>query len=85
MLHTMSFRAYLESHYVAACNQRPSILVDDKMIAMLQEGRRDLDLVKSWMRAYGLLQGITGSQRDAIANCFLDFAAAHVRHINVIY
>ena len=62
----MSFGAYLESHYVVACNLQRDISRDPTMVAMLQDGHSDDTLVKKWMRDYGLFQGITGQKRDAI-------------------
>jgi len=79
----MSFRAYLESHYVAACNLQRGISRDPLMIAMLRDGPADASLVKSWMRDYGLFQGITGQRRDAIVNRFLAFARSHARASHV--
>jgi hypothetical protein len=76
----MSFRTFLDNHYVVACNLQRGISRDPQMIAMLRDGPPDAALVKSWMRDYSLFQGITGQSRDAIANCFLDFARSHARH-----
>lgn len=76
----MSFGAYLESHYVIACNKQRGIPRDTEMVAMLQDGPPNDALVKSWMRDYGLFQGIAGQHRDAITKRFLDFARSHARH-----
>lgn len=75
----MSFRAYLQSHYVAACNLQRGIARDPQMIAMLQDGSPDAPLVKSWMRDYGLFQGITARRRNAIVIRFLNFARSHAK------
>lgn len=69
----MSFRAYLERHYVAACNLQRGIVRDPQMITMLRDGPHDADLVKAWMRDYGLFQGITAPNREAIVARFLRF------------
>lgn len=79
----MSFRTYLDNHYVPACNLQRGISRDPQMIAMLRDGPPDAALVKSWMRDYGLFQGITRQRRDAITNRFLDFARSHARHSNL--
>lgn len=50
------------------------------MIAMLREGPQDIALVCAWMREYGLFQGITAPNRNAIGNRFLRFAKEHERH-----
>ncbi len=73
----MSFRAYLESRYVAACNLQRGIERDPQMVTMLREGRHDAALVTSWMRDYGLFQGITTRNRAAIVARFLRFAREH--------
>jgi len=75
----MSFRAYLESHYIAACNLQRGISRDSQMIAMLRDGPQDASLVKSWMRDYGLFQGITSQNREAIVNRFLAFSRSHTK------
>jgi hypothetical protein len=50
---------------------------DSEMVAMLSDGPHDPALVKTWMRDYALFRGITSSQRTAVANRFLRFAADH--------
>jgi len=75
----MSFRDYLQTHYSAACDLQRGIERDPQMIAMLQQGPPNASLVKSWMRDYALFQGITTQQRNAIVECFLDFANSKVR------
>ena len=75
----MSFHSYLESHYGVACELQRNISRDPQMIAMLKEGPPAPSLVKSWMKDYGLFQGITGRDRDAVVRCFLGFAGSHRR------
>lgn len=79
----MSFGAYLESHYEVACDKQRGIPRDTEMVAMIQDVPPNDALVKSWMRDYGLFQGITGQHRDAITGRFLDFARSHARHSQV--
>jgi hypothetical protein len=79
----MSFRTYLENHYAAACDKQREIFRDDEMIVMLRNGPQDTALVKSWMRDYGLFQGITGPNRDVIVECFLRFARSHSRQTKI--
>lgn len=52
---------------------------DQEMVAMLKNGPQDADLVRSWMRDYGLFQGITTPNRNAAVKRFLRFAAKHER------
>jgi hypothetical protein len=52
------------------------IVKDEAMKLMLARGDQDIHLVKSWMRDYGLFQGITTENRDKIANRFLLFATS---------
>ncbi|MBI3530707.1 MAG: hypothetical protein HY067_22405 [Betaproteobacteria bacterium] len=47
------------------------------MVTMLRDGPHDAALVTSWMRDYGLFQGITARNRAAIVARFLRFAHAH--------
>jgi hypothetical protein len=70
----MSFRAYLESHYDDVCDLQNRFEHDRKMVKMLRDGPDDRDLVKSWMTAYKLFQGITTPNRQAIVARFLKFA-----------
>ena len=73
----MSFRSYIESHYVEAHNQTRNVNIDKEMLNMLSTSMRDPSLVKNWMQAYGLVRGINADDRDKAADCFLDFAASH--------
>lgn len=76
----MSFRQYLEGRYATACAMQRGIHRDPLMVAMLQEGQQDAALVQTWMREYGLFQGITAPNRNAVVNRFIEFAAEHQRH-----
>jgi hypothetical protein len=70
----MSFARYLRKNYSTACEMQRNIVKDSAMVEMLNTGRSDLALVKSWMREYGLFQGITTAKRNAIAKAFLNYA-----------
>ena len=72
----MSFEAYLRSNYATACKMQRDIVKDETMKSMLVRGDQDINLVKSWMRDYGLFQGITTENRDRIANRFLSFSTS---------
>lgn len=72
----MSFVRFLRKNYVTACEQQRKIVTDPKMVRMLKKGPPDIDLVKTWMRGYGLFQGITTDKRNAIAEAFLNYAAS---------
>lgn len=76
----MSFRRYLETRYTVACAMQRGIPLDSQMIAMLRNRQSDGNLVEAWMQSYGLFQGITNQNRDAIVEQFLMFAAKHERH-----
>ena len=60
----MDFETYIKSNYVDACEIQRSIDKDKKMKSMLQKGDEDAQLVMSWMRDYGLFQGITKQERE---------------------
>jgi hypothetical protein len=77
---SMSFRHYLETRYTAACEMQRTIHRDPQMIAMLRHGPPNPSLVQTWMREYGLFQGITAQDRNAVANRFLRFVAEHKRY-----
>jgi len=73
----MSFRVYLESHYVAACTLQRGSERDSQMVAMLRDGPQNDELVRAWMMEYNLFQGITAHDRKAIVARFLRFAPEH--------
>ena len=75
----MSFKKYLEDKYAVACEMQRQIVEDPLMIDMLRTGGTDHELVKKWMRNYGLFQGIEGDARNKIAKRFLTFAHQHRR------
>ena len=70
----MDIEAYIKSNYANACKIQRSITNDEKMKSMLQKGDEDAQLVMSWMRDYGLFQGITKQEREKISMTFLSFA-----------
>lgn len=77
----MSFRRYIENHYVAACKIQRDI--DDKhdadIVSKLLDGSYDTKLVISWMTNYRLFQGRSGKDRKNIAQRFLEFMESHNR------
>lgn len=75
----MSFRQYLEGKYTTACEMQRAIHRDPQMVAMLRNGPPNADLVRAWMREYGLFQGITAQNRNAVVTRFLRFAEEHER------
>lgn len=75
----MSFRSYIESHYVEACDPQRNVELDKSMVAMLSSQEHDPQLVKTWMQSYGLFQGINRVERDKVVNRFLEFSASHGR------
>lgn len=75
----MSFRQYLNTRYTVACNSQRGIQSDSEMITMLQSGKANPTLVQTWMREYGLFQGITNHDRCLVVEQFLAFAGRHRR------
>lgn len=70
----MDIETYIKSNYVTACKIQRSITKDEKMKSMLQKGDDNEKLVISWMKDYGLFQGITSIHREKVARNFLSFA-----------
>lgn len=70
----MYFETYIRNNYAEACKIQQSIDKDKKMKSMLQKGDEDAQLVMSWMRDYGLFQGITKQEREKVSMKFLSFA-----------
>lgn len=52
---------------------------DQDMVDMLMRGLQKPCLVRSWMRDYGLFQGITTPNRNAVVEQFLRFVEKHER------
>lgn len=69
----MDFETYIKNNYLDACKIQRSITKDEKMKSMLQKGGEDAHLVMSWMRDYGLFQGITKQEREKVSPKFLLF------------
>jgi hypothetical protein len=72
----MSFETFLFHNYPTVCERLKSFEKDKQMKAMLHSGQHDKELAKSWMREYGLLQGITSQNREIAVSTFLEFASA---------
>ena len=72
----MSLEAYIRNNYAAACKMQRDIVKDEAMKLMLARGDQDISLVKSWMRDYGLFQGLTTENENKIANKFLLFSTS---------
>jgi hypothetical protein len=64
----LSLNAFIESNYQTACEMQHGIVKDSKMKLMLESRVINKQLVMSWMRDYGLFQGIRTSDREAIVN-----------------
>lgn len=62
----MSLSDFFESNYQAACEMQHSITKDYEMKIMVKSQSIKEDLVMSWMRDYGLFQGIKSDDRNAI-------------------
>ncbi|MBC7623060.1 MAG: hypothetical protein H7232_06720 [Aeromicrobium sp.] len=75
----MSFRSYIESHFIEACDPQRNVGLDKSMLTMLKKQEQDPILVKTWMQSYGLFQGINGVDREKVVRRFLDFAASQER------
>ena len=72
----MNLEAYIRNNYAAACKMQRDIVKDEAMKLMLAHGDQDISLIKSWMRDYGLFQGLTTENRNKIANRFLLFSTS---------
>ena len=70
----MDFETYIKNNYVVACKIQRSIIKDSEIKSMLQNGVEDAQIVMSWMRDYGLFQGITTKDREKVSRNFLSFA-----------
>lgn len=70
----MDIETYIRNNYAEACKIQRNITRDEKMKFMLQKGDEDIQLVISWMRDYGLFQGITKQEREKVSIKFLLFA-----------
>jgi hypothetical protein len=65
---------YFESNYQTACNMQTRIENenDGPMKQMIQAQVFEVDKVKDWMRGYGLFQGISETNRIAIAKKYTE-------------
>ncbi len=79
----MNFETYLRQNYSLACDIQRGITKDTEMKSMLRDDATDAELVMSWMRDYGLYQGISTDDRRRVAQEFLSFAQRHVRRSNI--
>jgi len=65
----MNVSRIIEKYYEKACNTQREIGRDAKMIDMLANGENyNPELVMSWMRDYGLWQGIKAEDRNKIVS-----------------
>lgn len=78
----MSLDIFIESNYKIACDIQRGINKDNKMKEMLISGIIDKRLVISWMREYGLFQGINTSDRNNIVEKYalIAFEVANPTH-----
>lgn len=75
----MSFQRYLENKYTTACEMQEAISRDQEMISMIMNRGQDEGLIQSWMRDYGLFQGIKKANRNAVVKQFILFSKKHQR------
>jgi hypothetical protein len=75
----MSFQAFLENQFTTACELQRKIEQDTPMVNMVRDGLKDDSLVKKWMRTYGLFQGVSRKEEDAIARRFLNYVESHTK------
>lgn len=64
---------FIKSNYAQAVYAQNAIPEDLLMIANIKEKTINLDLIMTWMRNYGLFQGIEKEKRIAMAKEFLHF------------
>jgi hypothetical protein len=67
----MPFKKYLKTHYAEACALQKAEALDADVVQALRAGVATQALMQSWMRRYGLFQGISGRQRTAVVAAFL--------------
>lgn len=71
----MTLTAFIKQHYPIACAVQRDITQDDAVVTMLRRGPADAALMQSWMRSYGLFQGITSADRTEVAKRFVTFVS----------
>jgi hypothetical protein len=76
----MSFKKYLQTHYVSACEAQRNISNDFKMVEMLRNQTSDSALVQKWMLSYNLFRGVTTDERIKIADAFILYANDSLTH-----
>lgn len=67
----MGLENFFDANYQVACTMQRGINKDNKMKEMLSFSEKDSALVHSWMKDYGLFQGITSEDRKAIVDRYL--------------
>lgn len=71
----MCFETYVRANYESVCATLRQFVRDEEIKSILVHGGQDVNLVKSWMREYGLYRGISSERRDRLARRFLIFSA----------
>ena len=71
------FEQYVRQNYVAACDRQRELQNDVKMLEMLHSRQCGRQQVKSWMRDYGLFQGITNKVRDQVAGEYIEYVDSY--------
>lgn len=64
---------FIRDNYSTAVGMQLEIKKDEIMIQRIKDQSLEPELVRSWMRDYGLFQGISGEIRESIAQSFCDF------------
>tara|TARA_A200000159_G_scaffold133546_1_gene131684 strand:+ start:951 stop:1361 length:411 start_codon:yes stop_codon:yes gene_type:complete len=67
----LSLENFFDANYHVACTMQRGIHKDNEMKEMLSFSEKDSALVHSWMKDYGLFQGITSEDRKAIVDRYL--------------
>jgi len=72
----LSLSEFISSNYLKACEMQRGIHKDEKMKKMILDGTKDNALLLSWMRDYGLFQGINSESRTAIVNRYFSLVSS---------
>jgi len=65
---------FLQSNFNKAIEMQLEIKHDPPIVKAIQKGAVTRETVKSWMRKYGLLRGISAQEQDKVADAFIDFS-----------
>lgn len=74
---------FIKSNYESALNSQLEIKQDLMMIQSIETNTLNSQLVKNWMRGYGLFQGITREVEGKVAEIFMEFSQFRKEKIDI--